>query len=92
MSRDDEALTINKNFKASAIIDQYISDLATELGASSSAVIRASVLFAGPVLANNPALIDLNRRELAELAANIGKIKVTRHISFEPVKDEGAES
>ena len=78
MPQHDDNLTVNQNFRVSPTLQKAIEDDAAELGLSASAYLRACVYLAGPVLLQQPALTSLNRRELAELAANIGKTLVIR--------------
>ena len=75
---DHEKLTVNQNFRVSPVLSRAIEEDAAELALSTSAYLRACVYLAGPMLMQHPALADLNRRELAELAANICKILVIR--------------
>lgn len=76
--RDDDKLTVNQNFRVSPTLQKAIEDDAAELGVSVSAYLRGIVYFGGPVFLRQPALILLNRRELGELAANIGNAIVIR--------------
>lgn len=73
-----ESLTINRNFKVTPTLDAAITDDAAELGLTDSEFLRLCVYLGGPLLLSCPALKGLNRRELAELAANIGNTLVIR--------------
>ena len=74
----DDRLTVNQNFRVSPTLQKAIEDDASELGISTSAYLRLCVYLAGPLLLQHPALTSLNRRELAELAANVGNAIVIR--------------
>lgn len=71
-----EALTINRNFKVTPTLDAAIDDDAAELGLTDSEYLRLCVYIGGPLLLSCPALKSLNRRELGELAANLGNTLV----------------
>lgn len=67
-----ESLTINRNFKVTPTLDAAIDEDAAELGLTDSEFLRLCVYIGGPLLLYCPELKSLNRRELGELAANVG--------------------
>jgi len=73
-----ESMTCNQNFKVSALVARAIRDDAAEAGQSISEFMRGAAYFWGPLVRVCPAVTELNRQELAELAANIGKRLVIR--------------
>lgn len=64
-------------------VDAAIYDGAAELGLDDSKYLRACVFLAGPLLKAHPVLVKFNRRELEELAANIGNTLVIRPAAVE---------
>lgn len=68
--------SINRNFKVTPSVDKAIDDCASELGLTKSEFLRLCVYIGGPLLLSCPALKSLNRRELGELAANLGNTLV----------------
>ena len=78
-----ESLVVNRNFKVTPSVDAAIYDDAAELGLDDSKYLRACVFLAGPLLKAHPVLAKFNRRELEELAANIGNTLVIRPAAVE---------
>lgn len=76
-----EALIINRNFKVSPVVDAAIDADSRELGLSVSEFLRLCVYLGGQLLLRQPALANLDRQQLAELAANISKMLVIRPLS-----------
>ena len=79
-----ESKTCNVNFKTTALGEKTIRTVAAEAGQSTSEFLRDASGFWADLVRQCPAVTDLNRSELAELAANIGKRLVIRaRVSFE---------
>lgn len=68
-----ESMTCNQNFKVTPLVGRAIREDAAEAGQSTSEFLRGAAYFWGRLIRECPAVTDLNRQELAELAANIGK-------------------
>lgn len=86
-----DPLNINKNFKVSATVDAAIDDYSSEASITPSDFIRRSTYFFGPLLTACPEIKNLNRRELEELAANIGNTLVIRKVSVEWAGSSGGD-
>lgn len=68
-----ESMTFNQNFKVTPLVGKAIREDAAEAGQTTSKFLRGAAYFGGQLVRECPAVTHLNRPELAELAANIGK-------------------
>lgn len=88
MPEASESMTCNVNFKTTALAEKTIRKVAAEAGQSTSEFLRDASSFWADLVRECPAVTDLNRSELAELAANIGKrLVIQARVSFKG--DEG---
>ncbi len=87
-----ESMTCNQNFKVSALVARAIRDDAAEAGQSTSEFLRSAAYFWGPLVRVCPAVTELNRQELAELAANIGKRLVIQPATVRLLAKENQEN
>ncbi|MBE6441490.1 MAG: hypothetical protein E7022_04040 [Desulfovibrio desulfuricans] len=88
MADAPESMTCNQNFKVSALVARAIRDDAAEAGQSTSEFLRGAAFFWGRLVRECPAVTDLNRTELAALAANVGKRLVIRPATVSFGEDE----
>ena len=79
-----DSMTCNQNFKVSALVARAIRDDAAEAGQSTSEFLRGAAYFWGQLVRVCPAVTELNRQELADLAANVGKkLVIHPRVTFE---------